>query len=89
MTILTIDEAAQFLRVTKRTLYRHPDIPRIRIGHQLRFVREELEEWIASQQVRECFVKDPVLIVEQRVDECRQAPYHRNPIFRLPASRRA
>ena len=89
MTILTIDEAAQFLRVTKRTLYRHPDIPRIRIGHQLRFVREDLEGWIASQRVGEGFVKDSIPVMEQRVDERRQASYHRNPIFRLPASRRA
>jgi len=89
MTILTIDEAAQFLRVTKRTLYRRLEIPRIRIGHQLRFVREDLEGWLASQRVSDVPLKATALRVELRVDEQMPEPYHRNPIFRLPTARSA
>ncbi len=85
MTILTIDEAAQFLRVTTRTLYRRLEIPRIRIGHQLRFVREDLEGWIASQRPAAPSLSTEPLNAELRVDERRSEPYHRNPVFRMPA----
>ena len=39
MTLLTIDEAAQFLRLTKRTLYQRLDIPRVRYGHRVMFIK--------------------------------------------------
>ncbi|MCS6285197.1 MAG: helix-turn-helix domain-containing protein [Nitrospira sp.] len=90
MTILTINEAAEFLRVTKRTLYRHMEIPRIRIGHQLKFVREDLEAWIESRRegLDPSKARD-IAVEQQRVDEARPASYHRNPVFRLTSSRSA
>lgn len=97
MTILTIDEAAQFLRVTKRTLYRRPEIPRVRIGHRLMFVREDIEAWVLSQRQvvgasTEGLPSMPISTIGQQsgqVDEARTTPYHRNPVFRLPSSRSA
>jgi excisionase family DNA binding protein len=62
MIILTIDEAAQFLRVTKRTLYRRDEIPRIRIGRQIKFVQKDLEAWILCQREGQL----PVNLQEQR-----------------------
>jgi excisionase family DNA binding protein len=50
MTILKIDEAAGLLRVTKRTLYRLHDVPRVRIGHRWMFLKEDLEEWVRSKR---------------------------------------
>ena len=89
MVILTIDEAAQFLRVTKRTLYRRPEIPRVRIGHQIKFIREDLEAWVVNQRVGQLPVHLPEQNGNPRVDEHKGAPYHRNPIFRLPSARSA
>ena len=48
MTLLTIFEAAKFLRLTKRTLYQRVDIPRVRYGHRVMFVKEDLEGWVRS-----------------------------------------
>lgn len=100
MKIITIDEAAQFLRVTKRTLYRRSEIPRVRIGHRLMFVQEDLEAWVLSQrqgigQTGAWAAELPSMstsTIGQRsgqVDEVRPTPYHRNPVFRLPSSRSA
>jgi len=97
MTILTIDEAARFLRVTKRTLYRRLEIPRIRIGHRLMFVREDIEAWVLSQRqvVGVSTAGLPSMPISTsgqqtgQVDEARATPYHRNPIFRLPSTRSA
>ena len=75
MTLLTIEEAAEFLRLKKRTLYRRQDIPRVRYGHSIRFIREDLEAWIRAHS-------DPV-------DTTRPTGYHRNPLFVLPTSKAA
>jgi excisionase family DNA binding protein len=46
MTILTPEEAATFLKVTKRTLQRHKTIPRTMVGGRPRFIQEDLEVWL-------------------------------------------
>ena len=71
MTLLTIDEAAQFLRLTKRTLYQRLDIPRVRYGHRVMFIEEDLERWVRAQ--REVRV--------EAIDESKPNGYHRNPLF--------
>ena len=71
MTLLTIDEAAQFLRLTKRTLYQRLDIPRVRYGHRVMFIKEDLERWVRTQR------EVPVEVV----DESKLNGYHRNPLF--------
>jgi excisionase family DNA binding protein len=51
--ILTIDEAADFLRKKKKTIYglvAKKGIPFIKEGRNLRFSRERLETWIKSFQ---------------------------------------
>ena len=76
MTLLTIDEAARFLRLTKRTLYQRLDIPRVRYGHRVMFIEEDLERWVRAQR------EVPVEVV----DESKLNGYHRNPLFSLERS---
>ena len=71
MTLLTINEAARFLRLTKRTLYQRLDIPRVRYGHRVMFIKEDLEQWVRTQR------EVPVEVV----DESKLNGYHRNPLF--------
>ena len=79
MTILTINEAARFLRLTKRTLYQRLDIPRVRYGHRVMFIEEDLERWVLEQR------EVPVEVV----DESKLNGYHRNPLFSLKRSSRS
>ena len=85
MTILTIDEAAKFLRLSRRSLYRHKDIPRARYAGKLVYVREDLEEWVRSRMDSEVVpsVKMPAVEVSRRVR------HHRNPLYVLPGDRMA
>jgi hypothetical protein len=82
MTLLTIQEAADFLRLTKRTLYQREDIPRVRYGHRVMYIKEDLERW-----VRACYEKRPSneVRVEEAplngVDAPRCKVYHRNRLF--------
>ncbi len=49
--ILTLDEVACYLRVTKRTLYRlaqEGQLPAFKLGGVWRFRRAELDQWIAE-----------------------------------------
>jgi excisionase family DNA binding protein len=79
MTILTIEEAASFLKVTKRTLYRHPEIPRVKVGAQLRFIREDLERWMRSQSEDH--------LAPKILDNGGATVHHRSPIFARSVSR--
>ena len=50
--LLTIDEAVQFLKVKKNTLYTwayRRQIPSQKVGKSLRFRREDLENWLRVQ----------------------------------------
>ena len=86
MTILTIQEAAAFLKVTKRTLYRHPEIPRVKVGAQLRFIREDLEQWVRSQ-TEEHLKTEGVTRVPKILDNEDSTVHHRSPVFAMGASR--
>ncbi len=50
MTLLTIQEAATFLRLNKRTMYLRLDIPRVREGHRVLFLKEDLEAWVMAHR---------------------------------------
>lgn len=50
MTILTIAEAATFLRLSRRTMYTLKEIPRIRYAGKLVYVLEDLEAWVRSRK---------------------------------------
>lgn len=76
MTLLTIDEAARFLRLTKRTLYQRLDIPRVRYGHRVMFIEEDLVRWVRGQRE----------VAVETVDESKPNGYHRNPLFSLHRS---
>ena len=78
MTLLTIDEAARFLRLTKRTLYQRLEIPRVRYGHRVMFIQEDLEQWVRAQRD----------VAVETVDEKKVNVYHRNPLFCLERSSR-
>lgn len=82
MTLLTILEAAKFLRLTKRTLYQRVDIPRVRYGHRVMFVQEDLEKWVRSL-CEGGVPKDAVEqgILSKPVDATPGKVYHRNPLF--------
>lgn len=53
--LFTIDEAANFLNLSKPTLYRlvsEKNIPHSKKGKRLYFSREKLTEWVESGEVR-------------------------------------
>lgn len=56
--ILTIEEAADFLRLSKRSVYRllkEGKIPATKVMHKWRFEREQLREWIrGSADIMRC-----------------------------------
>ena len=49
---MTPNEAADFLRLSRSTLYQRPDIPRHRLpgSRQIRFIRSELLAWIKGEK---------------------------------------
>ncbi len=52
--LLTVDEAADFTRLSTKTLYTYASqkrIPHIKLGSRLMFDRFKLEEWIRSNAV--------------------------------------
>ena len=71
MPLLTLEEAAGFLKVSKSWLYQHPEVPRHRLpgSNLLRFDQDELVAWVKSgQQAKGTSEAPPV--------------YHRNPRYR-------
>ena len=82
MTLLTIQETAKFLRLTKRTLYQRLDIPRVRYGHRVMFVKEDLENWIRGHREGPSanFMTDQELS-RAPVDPTPTNVYHRNRLF--------
>lgn len=48
--IMTLAEAAAYLRLSKSTLYQRKDIPRHRLpgSRELRFLKQELNAWLRS-----------------------------------------
>jgi excisionase family DNA binding protein len=83
MTILTIDEAAALLRITKRTLYRLRQVPRMRIGHRVMYLKEDLEAWVRAQREG----TDSHHAALPAVDHSKPTVYHRNSLFVLPGKR--
>ena len=61
--VLTLEEAAQYLKVAKPTLYRLLEdgkIPAFKVGNQWRFTRELIDKWLWDQLPK----KKNVLVVE-------------------------
>jgi excisionase family DNA binding protein len=71
MPLLTLEEAASFLKVSKSWLYQHREVPRHRIpgSTMLRFDQEELLAWLKSANV-------------SKTEPEMTKVYHRNPRYR-------
>ena len=51
--LMTLEEVAEFLRLSKDTVYRMANtgkIPASKVGNQWRFDREEIDEWMKLQR---------------------------------------
>ncbi len=49
--LMTIDDLAAYLKVTRRTIYewlKHNKIPAIKLVGQWRFKKEKIDEWIQA-----------------------------------------
>lgn len=51
LEVMTAEEAAVFLRVSRSTIYQRPDIPRHRLpgSRHIRFLRSELLAWLRGE----------------------------------------
>lgn len=80
--IMTLAEAAAYLRLSKSTLYQRKDIPRHRIpgSREVRFLRDELLTWLKSGDAAVASSSPEVLILP--LDRTAGAVYHRNPRYR-------
>ncbi len=50
--LMTIDDLADYLKVTRRTIYewlRHNKIPALKLVGQWRFKKEKIDEWLDEQ----------------------------------------
>jgi len=88
--ILTPEEAATFLRVSRSTIYQRPDIPRHRLpgSRQIRFIRSELLAWIKGEPIGTAVMEDTVgiAVLEPQetpvMDIANGRVYHRNGRYR-------
>jgi excisionase family DNA binding protein len=80
--IMTLAEAAVYLRVSKSMLYQRKDIPRHRMpgSREVRFFKDELIAWIKSGDVDP--VPDAADVVSVPLDRTGSTVYHRNPRYR-------
>jgi excisionase family DNA binding protein len=82
MTLMTIGEAALFLRLSKRTLYLRKEIPRVREGHRILFLKEDLEAWILAHRESMGISVASTEIGPTLVDASSRTVYHRSPALR-------
>jgi excisionase family DNA binding protein len=62
--LMTLQEVASYLRVTTKTIYRLLEkggIPAAKVGHQWRFLRPSIDEWLGASTT---VVKPSVLVVD-------------------------
>ena len=62
--LMTVEEVARYLRVTKKTIYRllkGGKIPAIKIDHQWRFVKASIDRWLQQKSVG---AKGKILVVD-------------------------
>jgi len=80
--IMTLAEAAAYLRLSKSTLYQRKDIPRHRIprSREVRFLRDELLSWLKSGEVIPASKGAELLTIP--LDRASGTVYHRNPRYR-------
>ncbi|MDD2751559.1 MAG: helix-turn-helix domain-containing protein [Candidatus Omnitrophica bacterium] len=52
--LMTIDDLAQYLKVTRRTIYewlKHNKVPAVKIVGQWRFKKEKIDAWIENKSL--------------------------------------
>jgi len=62
--LMTVEEVADYLRVTKKTIYRllrQGKIPATKVGHQWRFDKNSIDEWLQRSSVG---TKANILVVD-------------------------
>ena len=81
LEIMTLAEAAIYLRVSKSTLYQRKDIPRHRMpgSREVRFLKDELIAWLKSGD-GEALAASRELVFP--LDSATATVYHRNPKYR-------
>jgi excisionase family DNA binding protein len=82
MALLTIEEAATLLKVSKSLLYQRKDIPRYRLpgSRAIRFDEAELLAWAKSGRIGDAAVASNGTF--STVDADGQKIYHRNSLYR-------
>ncbi|MCK4354257.1 MAG: helix-turn-helix domain-containing protein, partial [Dehalococcoidia bacterium] len=67
--LMTVEELAEYLRITKRTIYRllkKGNIPAVKVGHKWRFDKETIDNWLhpkmESEKVRILVIDDDPVI---------------------------
>ena len=84
MALLTLEEAAQFLKLSKSTLYQRRDIPRYRLpgSRAIRFDEAELLAWAKRKpqgsDAQKVTSEDPA----DPLDNSSHEVYHHNPMYR-------
>lgn len=56
VTIMTVNEVAEMLKLKPSTVYRHASdgtIPCIRVGRNYRFSKEVIEAWLSQENLNE------------------------------------
>ena len=54
--LLTLKDLADYLNISRRTVYRllnGESLPAYRIGKNMRFKREDIDEWLKDQKIEE------------------------------------
>ncbi len=85
MRLFTLAEAAQFLRMSRSSLYQRKDIPRYRRpgSRVILFDQDELEAWLGQGRIGGT-IDSPVTVPEPQevVDIQVERVYHRNVRYR-------
>ena len=66
--LMTVEEVADYLRVTEKTIYRllrRGEIPATKVGHQWRFGRSSIESWLQKSSV-----KAKILVIDDEEVVC-------------------
>ncbi len=87
MALLTPQEAARMLRVSKSTLYQRKDIPRYRLpgSRALRFDEAELLAWAKGTVGGEQGKSSGTVTIHEPtslLDNHKESVYHRSPLYR-------
>ncbi len=64
--LMTVEEVARYLKVTEKTIYRlleHGALPAVKVGHQWRFDKANVDRWLRNSST----LRSNVLIIDDEV----------------------